>query len=253
MYKSKALVSLVLIIYLLFTVYGFMGNENVAFTLDSLILPSIAVFYFLFIKQKTAFFTLFLVCYAGSDLIGLLVDYIPESEHYYLVYDLDYYIGNSLYVTAYVALLIEICKKLNVLHIIKHFKIHLIVLTILSAWVVYVLQKTIVNTLTNSSEYYLELAYNIVMLLLLSGALLNFFCRDNQKSLYLFLGALCIVFSEVIEVAYIYIAQRNLLNFLSTTLTLSAFYFFCKQISILDTKEEELHNIISNSPKSTEV
>ena len=45
-------------------------------------------------------------------------------------------------------------------------------------------------------DYYFELVYNIITLSLLSIALLNYFYRDNQKSLYLFLGVLCLVFSE---------------------------------------------------------
>jgi low temperature requirement protein LtrA len=118
------------------------------------------------------------------------------------------------------------------------------VLLALNIWLVYVLQSIVLSELNRKSEYYLELTYNIVMLILLSGSLLNYFYRDNQKSLYLFLGALCIVFSEVIDVAYMYISQRALLNFLSTTLSLSAFYFLCKQTNLSDIKEEEIQVVL---------
>ncbi|TWO30884.1 hypothetical protein E1J38_014335 [Seonamhaeicola sediminis] len=251
MFKSKVLVSLVLAIYMLFAIFGFVGKEAIAFTLDSLILPLIAFSYYTFFKEKRVYFALFLTCYAASDLIGLIVNYIPFTEASKLIFTLDYYIGNALYVAAYVFLFIGICKNLNVLHILKNFIIHIIVLIALNVWLIYVLQNIVENQNDLFGSYYLELIYNVIMLLLLSGALLNYFYRDNQKSLYLFLGALCIVFSEVIDVAYLYISQRALLNFLSTSLVLLAFYFFCKQLTMSDIKEEE-RQIYFGSSKSTE-
>ncbi|WP_299550223.1 hypothetical protein [Seonamhaeicola sp.] len=251
MNKSKVLVSLVFVIYLLFAIFGFMGKEAVAFTLNSLIIPSIAIIYFIFFDKKTIFFSLFLICYAASDLIGLIVSLIPYNESFLLVRNIDYYVGNSLYILSYMFLAIEICKSLNVKHILKNFKIHITVLTALNVYLIYVLQLIVdPEQKMPVGKYFLELTYNIVMLLLLSGALLNYFYRDNKKALYLFLGALCIVFSEVIEVAYLYISQRSLLNFISTTLALSAFYFFCKQTALSDVREEEMH-VYVESPKST--
>ncbi|WP_248723419.1 hypothetical protein [Seonamhaeicola sp. ML3] len=240
MYKSKVLVSLVIVIYVLFAIFGFAGNEDVAFTLDSLILPVIALIYFAFFKKKTVFFTLFLLFYSCSDLLGLIIGHLPEASTATIVFELDYYIGNSLYVLSYIFLFIEICKSLNLSHILKNFTVHIIVLLGLNVWLVYVLQSIVHSNYIMKSQIYLELTYNIVMLVLLSGSLLNYFYRDNQKALYLFLGALCIVFSEVIDVAYIYISHRSLLNFLSTTLALVAFYFFCSQTSFSNKKQEEI-------------
>lgn len=238
MYKSNALMGLVLMMYVLFVFFEFSGSDTISFTIDSVLLSFVTVIYIMLIRKKTLFFTLFLVCFSGSDLLGLVMNYIPFSDKD-LLSDIDYYIGNSLYIISYVFLLIEVSKSLSVLHILKNYKIHLVVLTALNVYLVYVLQ-IIVNphVLGNSGGYYMELIYNITMLLLLSGALLNYFYRDNKKSLYLFIGALCIVFSEVIDVAYLYIAQRSLLDFLSTTLSLLAFYFFYQQTKLSDDIEE---------------
>ncbi len=245
MFKSKVLVSLVLTIYVLFVTFGLIGYETVAFTLDSLILPLIALFYFVLFEKKTLFFSLFIICYAGSDLIGLIVNFIPYNESYQFLFDLDYFIGNSMYIMAYGFLFIEICKALNVFHILRNFKIHLIVLTGLNIWLIFVLQEMVDSDSSMSGEYYLEMVYNIIMLLLLSGALLNYFYRDNKKTLLLFLGALCIVFSEVIDIAYIYKTPKCLLNIFSTTLTLSAFYFFCIQTNLSDVRGgEEAHVVM---------
>ena len=92
-----------------------------------------------------------------------------------------------------------------------------------------------------TNEYFVEIIYNISMLLLLSASLLNYFYKDNKKSLFMFLGSLSIVFSEVIGVAYMYVAEQNLLNFISTTLTILAFYFFCKQTKL---SNEEVNQFV---------
>lgn len=243
MHMPKILVSIILIVYGLFVICGFSGYEDVAFTCDSIIIPLVAISYFIFIKKKTLFFSLFLITYAFSELLGLAVGYLANNEDFKFLVDLDFYIGNALYILSYFFLLIELIRKIDISDIIKNYKIHVIVLMGLNVWLVYVLQLIVVSKTNTSNDYYLELIYNIVMLSLLSVALLSYFCRDNQKSLYLFLGALCIVFSEVIDVAYIYITQRALLNFLSTTLSLGAFYFFYMQTDFSDVKEEEIRVI----------
>ena len=52
----------------------------------------------------------------------------------------------------------------------------------------------------------------------------------------MFLASLCIVFSEVIQIAYLYISAKILLDILSTILLVVAFYFFYKQ-AILNEEE----------------
>ncbi|WP_246067739.1 hypothetical protein [Changchengzhania lutea] len=164
----------------------------------------------------------------------LIVDYVPHK--------VDYFIGNSLYILAYLFLLIEIAKSMSLTHVIRNFKIHILVLVALNVYIVYVMQ-VIVNPHVQTSEYYVELLYNTVMLLLLSIALLNYIYRDNKKSLYLFLGSLSIVFSEVISVAYIYVSDKSLLNFLSITLAVIAFYFFFQQSKMRNRPLKALHMV----------
>ena len=238
MSKSKVLIGFILLMYVLFAIYEFNGNDAVAFSLDCLIVPLIALTYVIFTKRRNIFFLLFILCYSISDLMGIIVAYMPSSEVVNWG-DIDYFLGNSLFILAYVFLVVKISKSLNLLYVLRNFKIHLVVLTILNVYLVYVLQVILSPNLNMLNEYYLEMIYNIVMLLLLSVALLNYFYRDNKKSLYLFIGALCIVFSEVMQVAYFYIAERSLLNFISTTLTLVAFYFFYQQSRLLNELNEE--------------
>lgn len=232
MNKSKILVALLVLCYLIFVFFQFRGDIALADYFDAFLVPIFTLAYFLFVKRKTLFFSLFLILFSISDLMILIVDYLPH--------EVDYYIGNSLYILAYVSLFLEVSKSICVVHIFKNFKIHLIVLIALSVYIVYVLQIIVDPYVRMTNEYYVELIYNIVMLAFLSTSLLNFFYRDNKKSLYLFIGALCIVFSEVIWVAYTYISDKVLLSVISGTLSFLAFYFFYKQSKLLDEDVEEI-------------
>ncbi|WP_298533487.1 hypothetical protein [uncultured Algibacter sp.] len=146
-----------------------------------------------------------------------------------IYYEYDYYIGSALYIIGYALLFFKVIKEISLKYVLRNFKIHLIVLSALNIYLIYVLQFIVKSELEYKFQYHTELIYNIVTLMLLSGALLTYFYRDNKKSLYQFIGALFIVFSEVLDIAYNYIDQRALLNIIGTTLALCAFYFFYQQ------------------------
>ena len=238
MYKSKVLISFVLIFYLLFAVFEFSGYEIMAYYFNSLIVPLITVLYIVFIERKSKLFLMFLICYSFPDILGLVIRNMPHDESLKL-YDFQYYLGNALYILAYLLLSIKIIKSLNFKQILKYFKTHVIVLSLLNIYLLFVLHTIINPNLVRASDYYLELSYNIIVFLLLSMALLNYFYKDNKKALYLFLGALCIVFSEVLDIAYIYVDQRCSLNILATTLALGAFHFLYQQSKLLNIENEQ--------------
>lgn len=237
MRKSKVLIGLIVLVYILFVVFQFKGNEVVASSLSSVIFPLIAVLYCVTVKPKTLYFCLFLISYSLSELIFFITDFIP--------YAYIYYIGNILSMLAYVFLLFEVCRHVCIKHIIKNFKIHIVVLTGLNVYIAYILQEAINPFLEVTVEYLLEVTYNVVMLLLLSVSLLNYLYKDDKKSLFFFLGALCIVFSEVINVAYLYVSHEDLLNFMSITLFLLAFYFLYQQSKLELVKVEDIEVEVS--------
>ncbi|PKQ44861.1 hypothetical protein [Confluentibacter flavum] len=232
MNKSIILVGTIVLIYTLFVIFQFGGNELIAYNLRSLIFPFVALTYFISIREKSIFFNLFLIFYSLSELLAIISDKLSPG--------VDYLLGNSLYILAYLMLFIKICKSISLMHVLKNFKIHLVVLTALNIYIVYVMQIIIDPLVELNYEYFVELIYNIVMLLLLSSSLINYFYRDNKKSLYLFVGSLCIVFSEVISVAYLYVAKQDLLNFIAVSLALIAFYFFYQQSKLGN--EESINN-----------
>lgn len=232
MFKSKVLVSFIILFSMLFIV--FQSNENywMADISRALIVPFITLLYLVSNKNKSIYFTLFLVAFSISDLISIFSFYVPNN--------LEYYLGNSLYITAYLALSYEIILSINFKYIFKYFKAHLLVLLILNIYANYVLlgiQKE--YEYLTVIEFSFEIVYNIFTILLLSVALLNYFYRDDKKAFVLFLGTLCIVVSEVIQIAYYYIPEvedNDILGFAYSLLLILAFYFYYSQ-SKLDYEE----------------
>ncbi|MFH4965850.1 hypothetical protein V8G69_12685 [Gaetbulibacter sp. M235] len=239
MSKSKIMVGLVLLVYISFVAFQFNSSNYFAASLDAILLPLITLTYFINNPKPELFFSLFLICYSIADLIGLSAkfdnDFIPYSYYYY--------IGNGVYIVAYLVLLVKILRSLSFLHIIKNFKLHIIVLMGLNVYIAYVLQVIVNPYVEMTNEYFVEIIYNVSMLLVLSSSLLAYFYKDDRKSLFMFLGSLAIVFSEVIGVAYMYVDQQNLLNFISTSLTLLAFYFYCQQSSFNNEEINQFHQI----------
>jgi hypothetical protein len=238
MYKPKILAGLVLVLYVLFIIFEFSAEYNISILLDALVVPVIALTYILLVKKKNIFFLLFVICYSLTDILGVVTHYLLYYNFTYeeslIYYDYDYFISSILYILSYTFLLIRVLSTISIKYIFKHFKIHLLVLTVLNVYLIYVLQVIVGSSLDSENQFYIEFAYNTVILLLLSSALLNYFYRDNKKSLYLFIGSLFVVFSEVLDVAYIYIDQKSFLSIFSTTLVLAAFYFYYQQTKFSD-------------------
>ena len=232
MNKSKLLIAFVVVLSVLFVVFQYNESETLACLTRALIVPVFTILYFQTIKQKSFYFTMFLVLYAITDLSAIISDYLP--------YEIDYFVGNGLYITAYLFLILEIFKSLNFIFILRNYALHLVILLGLNVYIIYILLSIVYPYDFLTPEYFIELTYNIATLILLSASLLNYFYRDDRKSFLLFIGSLCIVFSEVIQVAYMYIEEKNLLIFSSSIFSVLAFYFFYLQSNLINQKIKSL-------------
>lgn len=246
MYKSKALVGLILLCYVLYAIFEFSDKQLLAYGFNSCIVVFVLILYVLCVKQKNKFLLLFLIFYSLADISSFVLSIVSARFDSQKLYDFEYYFTNGLYILAYVFLIIKIISSLKFSSILKHFKIHLVVLIALNTYFLYTLHSVINPHLVIASDYYLELIYNFVVLVLLSLALLNYFYRDNKKALYLFLGTLFIVFSEVFLIANIYVYEDNiLLNFTGTTLAVIAFYFIYQQSKLLNYVNPNGHFVVN--------
>jgi hypothetical protein len=230
--KSNFLMGLIVLLFIVFAIFEFNQEYFYSDISKSLIVPVFTILYFVSVPKKSIYFTWFLVLFSISEL-GMFLEHFIETDE---MFDVYYLIGNCFYIVAYCLLWYDVFRTLDMKKIFKDFAIHLLVLTILNIYIIYVLL-TIVNPYVSGSFLFVvELIYNIVMLLLLTTSLMGYFYNDNKKSLLLFFGSICIVFSEVIQVAYFYISDKELLNLSQTLLLVLAFCFFYFQSKIQNKK-----------------
>lgn len=232
MFKSKVLVSFIILVSMLFFVFHFNESYWRAEVCRSLIVPFITLLYFFKNKHKSIYFTFFLVAFSIADIIFIFGNFVPI--------EMEYYLGNALYIAAYIALSYEIVLSIDMKYVFKYFKTHLFVLLVLNIYANYVLLGIVKEyEFLNGLELSFEIIYNISTLILLSVSLLNYFYRDDKKAFVIFLGTLCIVVSEVIQIAYYYIPEvenNDVLGISYSFLLILAFFFYYSQ-SKLDYEE----------------
>ena len=228
MTKSKILIGFAIILYVLFVFFQINKDYNMYTQIFALIVPTITGLYFLKVKNRPLFFSLFLIFFSISELGIFASDRIP--------YMLDYYGGNGLYIAAYSSLCIEFIKKIDFKFIYKNYLMHTIILLILNIYLMSVLYSIVKPSIVGVGELIIELSYNASLLLALSFALLKYFCEDNHKALLLFFGALSIVLSEVVQLAYLYMSETNALNLSYSSLLVLAFSIFYYQATLNDKK-----------------
>jgi hypothetical protein len=223
---GKFLGTLIVALSLFFLALQFKGLEIEAAGARALAIALLAFLYFINVKNKHPFFSLFLVFYVISEVLNyvswiIIFDFNQEIDYFY-------YLGNGLYILAYLFLTARILVSLNVKKAFLKFPVQIVLLVILGLFFVYFVSDTTRKELTYN-EYYLELLYNAVIMFLMAMALINYMYRDDKKSMNLLIGAICIMFSEVIQLAYFYIADINLLNVLCSMFLVFAFLFFYLQ------------------------
>jgi hypothetical protein len=224
---GKFLGAIILVLSLFFLGLQFKGLEIEAAGVRALAVNLLLVLYVLKIKEKHLFFLLFLIFFAVSEIFNYFtwivdIDISSEIDYYY-------YIGNILYIISYLFLIVRIALDMDVKKAIIKFPIQIGSLVVLGLFFVYFVSDTTRKELT-INEYYLELLYNSVVMFLMAIALVNYMYRDDKKSMNLLIGTICIMFSEVIQLAYFYIAAEfNLLNVLCSMFLVFAFLFFYLQ------------------------
>jgi len=219
-----------------FAIFQISDQEFLSNGSKSLIAPLFTLLYFINVPQRSMFFSLFLIFFSIAELSTLLEYFTLDWSQEQL--DAYYVIGNTVYILAYCFLIIEVLKTISLRKVFENYFIHVVVLLALNIYIIHVLM-TIVNPDFQLDSQYLiavELVYNVVMLILLTMSLISYFYNDNKKTLLLFFGSICIVFSEVIQVAYFYIADQDLLNITQTILFVLAFSFFYFQSKVKNKK-----------------
>ena len=193
---------------------------------SAIMLVLLTYLYFGWTKHKSNFFFWFLITFTVSQVLSFFAWYGPEVT--YGEIDYYYYIANTLYVIAYLILIIKTFLSLDLKAVFSQLTVPIIILVVLDVFCVSIINETTQHALTNY-ENILEYTYNAVIMTLLSFALINYMYRNNNKSMLFLIGSIFIVFSEIIQLAYYYILPDNNLGFVYSFFLVVAFIFFYKQ------------------------
>lgn len=205
------------------------GQEVIAGGIRALLLLFLTAFYCVKVKEKHRLFLAFLITFSVAEVLnffGWTVPLVPANE-----IDFYYYCVNGLYIVAYIFLIIKTVISLDYAEILRKYPFHLMILIVLDVFSVIVVTNTALQILS-FHEYVLELVYNSVIMILLSVAVINFIHKHNKKAVNLMVGSIFLFFSEIIQLAYFYVSDMNLLNVMSSLFLLLAFIFFLLQSTL---------------------
>ncbi|MBA6151132.1 hypothetical protein [Gelidibacter maritimus] len=223
---SKILIGVLIALSVVFLGFQISEMEVEAAGIRTLLILFLTLLYYVRVKNKRLYFILFLITFLIAEIlnfIGWLVPLVPDTEIDYL-----YFIGNSMYILSYSLLTVQILSSMNVVNIVKKLPFHLLILVILDVFCVIVVTNTTIERL-NYNEYYVELIYNSIIMILLTVALINYIDKNDKKAINLLLGSIFIFFSEVIQLAYFYVSNDNVLNVFCSLFLVLAFVFFYLQ------------------------
>ena len=195
----------------------------------TLMLVLLTFLYYRYTDNKNNYFLWFLIAFSLAQLLSYIAYYGPELEKQQT--DYFYYVANSLYIISYMLLLIKVLVKLDLKTVFLEFPISIIILIVLDVFSVSIVSSTTENVLTGY-QYTLEYTYNAVIMTLLSVALINYMYRNDNKSMLFLIGCICILFSEILQLAYYYILESNDLGFIYSLFLVAALIFFYLQSQI---------------------
>lgn len=237
MQRNRIITGIIVTLTVSFIGFQIFQQDIIAGILRACILPLVTVLYCLSGKSRSGYFFSFLVFYAISEFLGGFSYFAYYSM---TVDNILFYVGNLCYIMAYICLILEIFKSINLKSVMSRFPVHVVILVILDIYSVYLVSEISVNSdyLNGTLDYTIEVIYNIVVMLLLTLSLLNYISRDSKKAMNLLLGSLCIVFSEVIQVAYFYVSDKNILHVTYCVLLIFAFCFYYIQAGMTYSRHE---------------
>ncbi|MCD2259280.1 hypothetical protein [Psychroserpens luteolus] len=228
MYLSKILGIILILLSILFLGLQSLGKEFDAFGVKALAMTVLIILYFVNVKQKHILFILFLVTYAAAEIHNYFTYNLFPPEN--ATYDIHYLIGNGLYISAYLFLIARILSIMNFRKAILRFSMQTLLLFALGIFVVYMITDLSKEGIGIDYGYTVEMVYNSIIMFLVCLALVNYMYNDSKKSMNLLIGSICIVFSEVIQIAYYYISDfDNTLSVIYSFFLVGAFVFFYLQ------------------------
>lgn len=228
------LVKILPFILLALVLFMVTGAFNVTVRIASFIYAIIyAVLLFLQFKNKSKahVITLSLVFFLFAEILSASI----SAEYLGAIY----HSVNGLYIIAYSCLIYFLFTRLDISLVWQKLKYFILVLSAFLAFFMFYLNDIMLDErgmVLWSFSFFIETLYNFIILLLLVLSFINFLYYDSKKGLLLFLACILLVFSEMIQLTYIYIINNEFLFILMSVfrvLGLFAMYYY------VQTREED--------------
>lgn len=236
MSMARILIFTLISLSVVFIGFQIFEMEVEAAGIRALLLVFLTCLYFIRVKQKHFYFILFLILYTLAEILNFIGWQVPIVAKESI--DHMYYVGNSLYIVSYSFLTIQILSSMDLIEVLKKFSVSLVILIILDVFSVIIVTNTAEDRL-NYYEFFVEFVYNVVIMILLTVALINYLHKNDRKAINLLIGSIFIFFSEVIQLAYFYVADINLLNVVCSLFLVLAFVFFYLQSKLTYQNSDE--------------
>lgn len=226
LYVQRALMTLVFIVSSCLLFFVFKQDSDMAslcFCLLSFVLISV----YLNNMRHGNLFLCFLVLNFAAEFLSVV---LSNST-----YELNYVIINTLYVFAYSCLIALLFKNINLKQLWSDFRLFVIALFFFGSVIIYNMSDIMYDSSTVevlSYAYIMDTVYNVVLILLMCLSFLNFLLNDSKKSLLLFLISLSFVFSEVVQLASVYLIKSYFLFVLFSAFKLIGYGLSCYYIRI---------------------
>lgn len=226
MLANKILKVLLLLLGGIFIILQGLAYEVEGAAVSALMLVLLTILYCGWTAEKSRLFFWFLVIFTVGHILSYTGWFMPLLEEDQL--DIHYYGANILFIVAYLFLIIKVLSLINFGKVFRELSIPVIILVVLDVFCVIIVTDATGDSLS-AYEYILEFVYNGIIMTLLSIALLDYMYRNDNKSMSFLLGSICIVFSEIIQLAYYYILEDKNLGFIYSFFLVVAFVFFYLQ------------------------
>ena len=143
MQKSKLLSGIIIALTISFIGFQIFQLDLIGGIVRGLILPLLTVLYCISGKSKSSHFFYFLLFYALAEFTGAF----SYFAYYSVVVDnILYYGGNLAYITAYIFLILEVFKSINLKTVLNRFPVHIIILLVLDIYSVYLVSEIAVKS-----------------------------------------------------------------------------------------------------------
>ena len=213
----------------MFLAFQTTDHEKWAAGIRALAMVLLTTLYLIGNRQKSILFSSFLVVFTIADIFNF-ISFNEGTSLSDAQYKMFYFFINILYIFAYSLLILRIFSTLNVKAVFKKFPLQIFLLIVLGIFCVHYVSVTVKGAdLLSGSEYALEMAYNAIIVFLMCLALINYMYRDDQKAIHILIGSIFIVFSEVLQLAYFYVAPFNIVNVMCSVFFVLAFLFLYMQ------------------------